>query len=330
MTWAGKRTVVVGARGRVGSRVCEQLRSAGATVSTVQRGDPLRLPADVQTVISCATLCPDQRIALGAAAAHRRAHLVDACGLPPAATTVHQFQKEQLRLTVGAGVLPGISELLPAWLTPPGAQSVRIAGYTYTWEPITRGAAEEMVQTPGRAETWTHGAVHAAAPRQVPSLPGVDGPHLGMPYLTPMLKGYANRTQPDTLAWYLCQPLDSPVAALISIGDPTRLVEATAHIDTASGTGGQLIACEVNGLLDGRPFVAAGLIGGASTYTLTAGAACWFAAATTADQHTGPASRPWAADQVDVSDLASVARDCGATVAERWSGSLTQTEEGTL
>lgn len=326
MTSAGHRVAVVGARGRVGSQVCARLTADGIKVVGLNRGDGFAsFPDRVESVINCATLDPPDRQALGECAAAAGAPMVEVCGLDPARETVETFRQARLPLLVGAGMMPGISELMPGWLTPPEATSVRITGYVITRETLTAGAAHEIRQSRSRANVWS-GSVQPAPARRLWGIPGAQGPMLGVAYLTPVLARYAAQTSAEELAWYFCHEISSPL--LMSGATSTDELIAAVASDVGGRQLGQLIACEVSGLVAGSPFVTSGLIGGVSTYDLTAGAACWFAGESAS--RLSAVDSPWAAAQVAPDDLAAVARWCGATVTHRWAGPLSETVEGAL
>ncbi|MEV0289163.1 hypothetical protein AB0H36_34005 [Kribbella sp. NPDC050820] len=329
--WPPARPIVlVGADGRVGALVRHRLLAADVPVRPVRRADDLASAvAGSSLLLNCASLTPRPRIELAELAVRAGVGLVDVGGLPAPRELVGTFGHARLPLVLGAGMIPGLAEMMPAWLTPAGASGTRIAGYVVTREPLTVGAAQELLDSGPRSRRWESGREVPAVPLWLAGIPGTPGPMLGLPDLSPALAAYAARTQPAELSWFHCHEPDSPVIAHEDGPRPTaqQLVSrVSAYLGGRESP--QFVACQVSGRTSAGRFEIAGVLGGISTYVLTAGAACWFAERTLSQPSEW--SGGWAGDAFGVEDLALVARRSGVPVAQRWSGSLSDWHEGTL
>lgn len=228
LTATGTARLRLGARTR--STVTELASEVGAESRAVDATNPAELAefcAGATVVVQCAGPSLQITPAVLTAALHAGAHLVDPAGdLDPVPT-------DGRSVVLGAGVVPGLSGLLPRLLPP---RPRRLDIYNGGADHLTPAAAADvLLSTPPRyglpRAEWRDGRVEPAALVTQPAvvLPGFTGPMHAAPLLTAEVQRLAAEVEATRARAYSVFPtaaLPETLALAWESGDPLTHVDA--------------------------------------------------------------------------------------------------------
>ncbi|MFI5834187.1 saccharopine dehydrogenase NADP-binding domain-containing protein [Micromonospora sp. NPDC051300] len=298
---------LVGAGGGVGRHALAHLLAW--TVDTVRAGgrDPARLPtgdarveaypvdltdadgldafcAGCHTVVNCAGPAVTVGDTVARAAARAGAAYVDAAGDDALHRAVAALPGATDRVTViSAGMMPGLSGLLPAYLATHLPDARRMSGWVGGRDGFTPGAARDFlaVGDGGYGEpsaAWRDGTrrARALAARAGAVVPFFDEPVLLQPYLSTETERLAARLGLADVDWWSAFTGGRVPAALAdgarrATGDPAELAEAAdalcraAELDAFGRPRYQVLLVELSGPTGGRVLVCRGVRANALT-----------------------------------------------------------------
>jgi hypothetical protein len=242
--------------GRDGGRATALAKSltGPATCGTVDAADPASLDrfcAGAAVVLNCAG--PAYRIGdrVAAAACRAGAGYVDAAGDE---LVTGRSRPAGWSAVISAGLLPGLSGLLPRWAAAamPG-RVTRLLGYAGGRDRFTAAAAADYLATAdGFGEpraAWRHGAraPRALAPLVAATLPFFPEPVSAQPYLSSETERMARDLGIDEVDWYSVFAGQRVLAVLRQSGaDPERL-RLAAELDLFGRSAYHLLVLELTG-----------------------------------------------------------------------------------
>lgn len=257
---------VIGATGMVGAAVAERLHSAGLPIrlgsrrrpainhpmhadieiAPVDITDPASLDAfcrSCSVVVNCAG--PSYRIldTVARAALSNGAHYVDPAGDDPVYTRLEQRPGPQRAAVVSAGLLPGVSAMLPSWLAHRFGDPIRhlscLAGGI---APLSDAAAADFLlsEEAGMGQPladWSNHQRRTAALRPIRqiNLPFFPGSVAAFPYLPTELERICRRYRIPEARWFNIFPTGQAEQAIAQFGPipDTGLDDAVAQLRSA-------------------------------------------------------------------------------------------------
>jgi hypothetical protein len=187
---------------------------------------------------------------------------------------------------LGAGVLPGLSTLVPRWLASGLQPPLALTAYLATQDKMTRVSAAEFLISLAETEGTPHGMWRAGArlpgclqPEQL-TLPFFPGDVVAYPHLSAEAEALARRLRLDEVRWYFVfgdgrvlttlsrlagelrsgAPLDDLAAELVRVVDVEMLGRAPL----------QQMLFQLTGREAGRPASRVAVLRASGTYQLTA------------------------------------------------------------
>jgi len=320
---------VLGASGAVGREAVRELRNlgyrglrlggrtgraldaliepgAGDEAHIVDVRDPSSLASFAKScdlVVNCVGPAYELRATVPAAALEAGAHCVDVGGDDPAMEDLTAPEaprhKEPRSLVLSAGVLPGLSSILPAWLANQGLDSVRsLVGYCGGLEPCSPTVAQDVLLSllVGGADgaaygeslaAWRGGRRRSQALRIVQDAPAPGFPDRValQPYLSFETQRLAARLGLESADWYNVYPgsrirtLFGRLPGRLAEGaDRARLAEQmmlAARLDLVGRTPYYAMDFALSGTGDGVPVTRRLTLRAPSSYRLTGMVAAW-------------------------------------------------------
>lgn len=306
---------VLGARGAVGAAAVRRLHADGHVLRLGGRQvEPLRLVVESELggrgearfadaedpAASLLGFCDGCDIVLNCAgpshvimdrvatAAHAAgADYVDAAGDDPLVERLddHDVASRGLRAVASAGMMPGLSGLLPRALAAGVDRSVKLAGYVGGLDIFTRGAAEDYVRsvTDGYGEAlaaWRSGrrAPRTLEPLRDVELPFFPGRVTAYPYLSTEGERIARDLQLFDADWYNVFAGEFVLSALgrvtqaVSEGAFSMAAEElsrAASLDVVGRDSYQLMLFELDGEQDGEPVRRTAVLRATDAYELS-------------------------------------------------------------
>ncbi|MGW3603436.1 NAD(P)H-binding protein [Micromonospora sp. NPDC005161] len=294
---------LVGATGGVGRHALAHLLAWGADTVRAGARDPARLVADdprvhvravdvtdsasldafcagCHTVVNCAGPAASIGDTVARAAARSGAGYVDAAGDDPLHAAVSALPAAADRVAVlSAGLMPGLSGLLPAYLAAQLPAARRMTGYVGGRDGFTPGAALDFLAA-GNADygeplaAWRNGGRHSralAARADVP-VPFFDEPVLLQPYLSTETERVARRLGLTDVDWWSAFAGSRLPAALAAgarrardgataaqLADAAAELCRAAELDTFGRPRYQLLVIEVTGPAGSRVLACRGI-----------------------------------------------------------------------
>ncbi|GAA2191867.1 NAD(P)H-binding protein [Micromonospora lupini] len=293
---------LVGATGGVGRHALAHLLAWGVDDVRAGARDPARLDVDdprvqaravdvtdpasldafcagCHTVVNCAGPATSIGDTVARAAARCGAGYVDAAGDDPLHAAVSALPGAADRVAVlSAGLMPGLSGLLPAHLAAQAPGARRMTGYVGGRDGFTPGAALDFLAA-GTAEygepsaAWRDGArrSHALAARAEVPVPFFDEPVLVQPYLSTETERLARRLGLTDVDWWSAFAGSRLPAALAAgarrardgataaqLADAAAQLCRAAELDTFGRPRYQLLVVELTGPADARVLVCRG------------------------------------------------------------------------
>lgn len=321
----------------------EELAGRG-TVLPTDVDDPAGLAAFVggcDIVLNCVGPTYRLRARVAAAALAVDAHCVDVAGDDPAAEDLLAQPDPALTrrsVVLSAGVLPGLSSILPRWLARHGMDKVSaLEAYCGGLEPCSPTVATDLILslTSGGADGAAYGEPLAAVRggRRVPrtlraqqdiELPGFPGRVDVVPFLSDETERLAVSLGLDRVDWYNVHPgrqvhtvLNALPSALAAGEAPQtleqRLIRAAA-LDLAGRSPYYLLDFRLSGTVDGQPAERRLTVQARSSYRLTAAVGVMAVDAIT--RGTVPSGVHFACDVLDPEAVADGLR--AGTAADRF------------
>ncbi|MER5550622.1 saccharopine dehydrogenase NADP-binding domain-containing protein [Streptomyces sp. NPDC002793] len=316
---------VLGASGAVGRAAVHELRALGHTglrlggrtpsalraiaeqnphgLDEIVRADAeapdgLRAFADgCDVVLNCVGPTYRLRATVASAALAAGAHCVDVAGDDPAAEDLREDgdpARDGRTVVLSAGALPGLSSLLPRWLSRQGLdRPTALTAHCGGLETCSPTVAQDLMLslTSGGADGAAYGEPLAAVRdgRRVSRAlradedterPGFPGRVATQPYLSGESERLADDLGLDRLDWYNVHP-GAQVRSLLGLlpghlaegADPADLARRlilAAELDLAGRTPYYVMDFELAGTASGRPATAGMTLRAASSYRLTA------------------------------------------------------------
>lgn len=310
------RVALVGAGGAVGAVVARVLADMGLGplrlgARTPERLRPLlaeldgaeALPVDVYQSEQLADFCAGCRVVVNcvgpmfrvrtrvaAAAVAAGADYVDPGGDPTLRERMVQVGIPEPRVViVGAGVMPGLSALVPRWLVARAPAPPRIlTGYVATMDRITSGTATDfllsLIDGSGEANAaWRAGArvSRALEPLRETDLPFFPGTVTAVPYLSTESERLARILDLPEVRWYHVFEAGSQILPtlsrlrrdLTSGAGLRRLAEELARsvdVEMLGRRPSQQLVFQLDGGAADRPTSQVAVLRASSTYELTA------------------------------------------------------------
>ncbi len=301
---------LLGATGAVGQAAGEELRALGvgelrlgtrcpittldpaATVVPVDIDDDTALArfcADCRVVVNCAG--PSHRILdrVAVAALNAGADYVDAAGDDPVHDLVAGWAPRagERTVIVSAGMMPGLSGLLPRWVAGHGFERLdRLTAYVGGLDRFTTAAAGDYLASlrNGYGEplaAWRHGqrAPGTLEPLRDVHLPFFAGTVTAYPFLGTETERLAHALSIDEVSWYNVFADGHALAAInrlqasIQVGgdlaSAARELVAAAELDVAGRTPYQLLLFQVDGHARGAARTRSVMLRATDSYRLT-------------------------------------------------------------
>jgi Saccharopine dehydrogenase NADP binding domain len=304
---AGRLIGVLGAGGAVGQPLARVLRADPATRLRLGRrsGEWPRATTDRDQHVRLDVTCPEQlaafcagcdvvvncvggtvagRLAVAGAALAAGADYVDAGGdeslrrqLDPVAVRYRR------RAVVGAGVLPGLSGLIPRWLAGAGAGAGLtgprvLSGYVATWDRMSAASAVEFLAA------LQGGERAGARPQQHEDLPFFPGAVTTFAHVNDEVERIAARIGIEQVRWYqvlatggrtlsTLARLQQQVRAGTSPATLAPELIAAVDLDMFGRPAAQQMLVQLEGYRAGRPGARSVLLRAGSTYALSASVA---------------------------------------------------------
>jgi hypothetical protein len=247
-----------------------------------------RFCAGSQVVVNCTGSRESSRCAAAEAALAAGAHYVDPGGDQDLLSQLAGLGAGGSRCAVlGAGVLPGLSVLIPRWLAAAGQEPpFSLTAYMGTRDRMTLASAAEFLLslngTDGEAQAmWRAGAriSHALEPLTGADLPFFTGEMVAYPYLSGEAERLARQLGADELRWYFVFEGDRVLTALSRLAERLRrgadldilareLVQVV-DVEMFGRTPAQQLVFQLDGSVSGRPVTRVAVLRATSTYELT-------------------------------------------------------------
>jgi Saccharopine dehydrogenase NADP binding domain len=246
-----------------------------------------RFCAGSQVVVNCTGSHGEARSAAAEAALAAGAHYVDPGGDQELLSQLAGFGAAGSRCAVlGAGVLPGLSVLIPRWLAAGREPPFTLTAYMGTRDRMTLASAAEFLLslngTDGETQAmWRAGAriSHALEPLTGTDLPFFPGEMVAYPYLSGEAERLARQLAADELRWYFVFEGDRVLTALSRLAERLRrgadldilareLVQVV-DVEMFGRTSAQQLVFQLDGSVSGRPETRVAVLRATSTYELT-------------------------------------------------------------
>jgi hypothetical protein len=265
-------------------------RAEAVAVDAREDASLARFCAGCRIIVSCAAVDARQRGTIAAAAFAAGADYVDPGGDDRVRARVAGLAALAGRVAIiGAGVHPGLSELIPRWLA---AQRIEppliLTSYIGTFDRMTPASAHEFVLSlaaghGGAHAMWRAGARHAHAlePLHEVDLPFFPPAVLAYPYLTADAERLARRLSLDEARCYYVFDAGGNILAILSrLQERLRAEESVAALadDLIRAVGIEMfgrrpvqrLVFQLDGQASGRPASRVAVLQASSTYELTA------------------------------------------------------------
>lgn len=283
---------------RVGGRDVGQARAlvddglgragVAAQVDADDRASLAAFCAGARVVVNCAG--PSYRIldrvALAAVAAG--ADYVDAGGDEPVYESLSARALGARRAVLNAGMMPGLTGLLPRWLAGPGFEPHgRLTGYVGTMDRLTPAGAAEYLLSLGNGHgmsqaAWRHGerAARALTPLTDVELPYFPGRVNAYPFLSTETERTARLLGLDELDWYTVYDggthmmnalsrLQGAMTGQSALAPAAAELTRAAALDMFGRDPYQLLVFELTGTVAGAQVARYAAVRGSDTYELT-------------------------------------------------------------
>jgi hypothetical protein len=263
-------------------------RAEEVTVDAASPEGLARFCAGSQLVVNCTGSRAGSRSAVAEAALAAGAHYVDPGGDQELLSQLAGCAAAHSRSVVlGAGVLPGLSVLLPRWLAAGGLEPpFTLTAYMGTRDRMTLASAAEFLLSlngaGGEAQAmWRAGAriPHALEPLAGTDLPFFPGETVAYPYLSGEAERLARQLTADEVRWYFVFEGDRVLAALSRLAEQLRRGADLDHlarelvqvvdVEMFGRTAAQQLVFQLDGLASGRPVTRVAVLRATSTYELT-------------------------------------------------------------
>jgi hypothetical protein len=266
---------------RLGNRAQEVAVDAASPESLA------RFCAGSQLVVNCTGSRDVSRSAVAEAALAAGAHYVDPGGDQELLSQLAGLGAGGSPCAIlGAGVLPGLSVLIPRWLAAGQEPPFTLTAYMGTRDRMTLASAAEFLLSlngaDGEAQAmWRAGArvSHALEPLTGTELPFFPGEMVAYPYLSGEAERLARQLAADEVRWYFVFEGDRVLTALSRLAERLRhgadlnvlareLVQVV-DVEMFGRTPTQQLVFQLDGSASGRPVTRVAVLRAASTYELT-------------------------------------------------------------
>jgi NAD(P)-dependent dehydrogenase (short-subunit alcohol dehydrogenase family) len=282
---------------RLGARRPERLEplcaelgdvATAVPVDPASPGDLERFCSGCRVLVNCVGPPPALRRAVAAAARAAGADYVDPGGDDVARRDLAAFFPPGTAV-IGAGVLPGLSGLLPRWLAKAGIEPpLRLTAYVASAERMTPAAATEFLLSldGGYGEAgvaWRAGTrvPHDLEPLAATRLPFFPEPVVGRAYLSTETERLARSLALDEVRWYHVFDADDTILPVLSrlqqelrrggrLDNLAAELRRAVEIEMFGRVPTQQLVFELSGIVDGRPAQLVAVLRASSTYELTA------------------------------------------------------------